>query len=102
MTWQTGLGQISRTNFSLNGRLENSSDTNFRAINDKWPALAYALDLGSITQTSNTVVFGIGLIRDPVVSYRVANTTQHLGHLWHSRWNNIGSAVGVRFKQFSH
>jgi len=98
MTWQTGLGQISRTNFSLNGKLENSSDTNFRAINVSWPALAFALDLGSITQTSNTLVFGIGLIRNPVVSYRIANTTQHLSHLWYSRWGNVGSAVGVCYK----
>src|SRR5258705_2468751 len=55
--------------------------------------MAYALDLGNITQTSNTLVFGVGLFRNPVVSYRTAGITKSLSHLWYSRWSNIGSAV---------
>lgn len=86
-----------RGNFTLQGKLDNTSDTNFRAINNNWPVLAYALDLGNITKTSNTLVFGIGLTRDPVVSYRNTKTTQDLSHLWYSRWSNLGSAVSFLF-----
>jgi len=99
MTWQTSAIGTSRGNFSLHGKLENTSDTNFRAINNQWPVLAYALDLGNITKTSNTLVVGIGLIRDPVVSYRTAKTTQSLSHLWYSRWGDIGTAVSIRFEE---
>jgi hypothetical protein len=95
MTWQTSAIGTSRGNFSSNGKLENTSDTNFRAINNQWPVVAYALDLGNITKTSNTLVVGIGLIRDPVVSYRTAKTTQSLRHLWYSKWSNLGSAVST-------
>lgn len=95
MTWQTCFAATSRTNFSLHGKLENTSDTNFRAIGDLWPVLAYALDLGNITETANTLVFGIGLIRDPVLSYRIAEKTENLSHLWYSRWSDIGSAASV-------
>jgi len=98
MTWQTAFRETARINFNLNGRLDNTSDTDFRTIG-QWPVLAYALDLGNITEPSKSLVFGIGLIRDPVVSYRTAETPQHLSHLWQSRWSNIGSAVGARFKQ---
>lgn len=95
MTWQTSAITISRGNFSLNGKLDNTSDTNFRTISAQWPGLAYALDLGNITRTSSTLVVGMGLIRDPVVSYRTVKTTQSLSHLWYSRWDDIGSAVSV-------
>jgi len=102
MTWQTSFSEISRGNFNLDGKLDNTSDTNFRrSDNLDWPVLAYALDLGNITQTSESLVFGIGLIRDPVVSYRTATTTKPLSHLWYSRWNNMGSAVSVLHKQVS-
>ena len=105
MTWQTGLSEISLGNFTVHGRLENRSDTNFSIspyfIGD-YPGLAFCLDLGNITKTANTLVFGIGLIRDPVVSYRTATTTHRPSHLWYSRWNNIGSAVSLCFKQISH
>jgi len=96
MTWQTGFSEISRGNFSLNGKLDNTSDTNFHRSDN-----LDALDLGNITQTSKSLVFGIGLIRDPVVSYRTATTTKPLSHLWYSRWNNMGSAVSVLHKQVS-
>ena len=92
MTWQTTFRETARLNFNMNGRLDNTSDTDFRTIG-QYPVLAYALDLGNITQTSNPLVFAIGLVRDPVVSYRTAETTQHLSHLWQSRWSSIGSAV---------
>jgi hypothetical protein len=95
MTWQTTSVIIARGNFPLYGTLENRSDTNFRAINNEYPVLAYTLDFGNITKTSNTLVFGIGFIRDPVVSYRTAKTTQSLRHLWYSRWDDIGSAVST-------
>jgi len=101
MTWQTGFSEISRGNFNLDGKLDNTSDTNFRrSDNVDWPVLAYALDLGNTTKTANTLVFGIGLIRDPVVSYRTEATTHRPSHLWYSRWNNTGAAVSC-FKQLS-
>lgn len=94
MTWQTCSSVLCRANFALHGKLDNSSDTDFRAISDNWPVLAFALDLGStITRSSNTLVFGIGLIRNPVVSYRTVQTTQSLSHLWYSKWSDVGSAV---------
>src|SRR5258708_36537242 len=101
MTWQNCSAGISPGNFSLHGKLDNTSDTNFRIIGSQWPVLAYALDLGSITRTSNTLVVGFGLIRDPVVSYRTTKTTQSLSHLWYSRWDDVGPAVSVRFEWLS-
>ena len=75
---QTCSSVLCRADFAL--QVDTSSDTDFRAISDNWPVLAFALDLGSITRSSNTLVFGIGLIRDPVVSYRTVQMTEGLSH----------------------
>ena len=93
MTWQTCHGGTSRSNFTSRGKLDNSSDTNFRALWNLGPVQAFALDLGNIRRTSNPLVFGLGLIRDPVLSYLTGSSMQNLSHLWYSKWDNIGSAV---------
>src|SRR6266571_42531 len=68
LTWQIASQNI-RTDFITTGNLANTIDTNFRAINDDWPVSAFALDFGNITQTRTPLVFAMGLVRDPVVTY---------------------------------
>jgi hypothetical protein len=56
-----------RTAFVTKGVLGNSQDTQFRAINDRWPVFAFARDIGAITDSSkNPVVFAVGHVRDPL------------------------------------
>lgn len=71
-TYQTGQDIIVRAQFINNGVLANTFDTNFRAISDNWPVFAFAQDLGTVSGTSDTVVFAIGHVRDPAVEYIIA------------------------------
>jgi len=90
---------VCRNNFTEVGKLGNISDTNFRAINDNLPVMAFALDLGNITQSENPLVFAMGLFMDPAIYYLPcrASTTEvmHMAHrsLWQCRWGNIWEAV---------
>ncbi|KAG6821602.1 hypothetical protein H0H93_000111 [Arthromyces matolae] len=52
----------STPNFLDNGRLPNTQDTSFRAIEDGWPVFGIAHDLGVISETSPPVVYSIGHI----------------------------------------
>jgi len=45
-----------RTNFFTAGNLTNTTDPNFRAINNSWPVSAFALDFGNIIQTTTPLV----------------------------------------------
>ena len=68
MTWQVGEAGVLRALFQTNGAMNNSADTQFRAISDRWPVFAYAHDLGTVGTTKSTpVVYAIGLVRDPLV-----------------------------------
>jgi hypothetical protein len=97
MTWKIDNYGPTRDNFTSFGQLDNKSDTNYRAISNGSPAFAFALDLGTVTQTLNSLVFGIGLVRDPVLEYQSGTTNQSLKHLWSTRWSGVGAAVGIQF-----
>ncbi|KAF5344089.1 hypothetical protein D9758_008834 [Tetrapyrgos nigripes] len=74
LTYQTGSDVDVRATFINQGKLNNTQDTNFRAIQDNWPVFAYAHDLGTVTSAStNPVVIAVGHVRDPVVHYIVEN-----------------------------
>ena len=94
-TWQTGEDTVIRAQFINNGTLLNTQDTNFRAINDKWPCYGFAHDLGNITDAS-TAVFVIGQARDPVVNYITSGgSMQARGALYLSQYSSINDAVRV-------
>ncbi|KAJ7682669.1 DUF1793-domain-containing protein [Mycena polygramma] len=70
-TYQTGADVTVRAQFINNGKLPNTVDTGFRAINNNWPVFGLAHDLGNVTGTTVTtpVVFSVGHIRDPAIQY---------------------------------
>ena len=57
-----------RAQFVNNGKLTNTSDANFRAIQDDWPVFALCADLGQLGSAARTVPLSIGLARTPAVS----------------------------------
>jgi len=69
VTYQIGADGAVRAAAVNNGRLDNSVDTQFRAINDRWPVFAFNIDLGSVTRQTDDVVLSIGHVREPAVSY---------------------------------
>jgi len=93
LTWQIASQNI-RTDFITTGNLANTIDTNFRAINDDWPVSAFALNFGNITRTTTPLVFAMGLVRDPVVTYQTGQLEPR-SQLWRKKWRNIGSAVST-------
>lgn len=72
-TYQTGADVTVRAQFINNGRLANTQDNSFRAIQDNWPVFGFAHDLGSVTGATSPVLFSVGHIRDPAIKYIIAN-----------------------------
>jgi len=97
LTWQSCYSEVCRDNFAEVGRLENTTDTNSRTINDTLPVMAFALDMGNITQSENHLVFAIGLFRTTIIWYDPTGggypSTYEQIPLWRNRWSNIWDAV---------
>ncbi|KAG8722947.1 hypothetical protein FRC09_005472 [Ceratobasidium sp. 395] len=90
LTYATGQDTVVRAQFVSNGNLGNSQDNAFRAISDRWPVFAFARDIGSTADSSgNPVVFAIGHVRDPLVTYiTTGNVMQERHPYWLSKYAN--------------
>src|SRR5450755_3003931 len=70
LTYQSGQDIVVRAQFVSNGKLADTSDTNYRAIGNNWPVFAFCADLGQLGGAAQTVPLSIGLVRTPAVSYQ--------------------------------
>ncbi|KAG8693682.1 hypothetical protein FRC09_010360, partial [Ceratobasidium sp. 395] len=88
LTYATGEDAVVRAAFIKQGALGNSQDTQYRAINDRWPVFAFARDIGSTTNSAaSPVVFAVGHVRDPLVQYIVAGNKLEERHpYWLSKY----------------
>ncbi|KAF8917882.1 hypothetical protein CPB85DRAFT_1558569, partial [Mucidula mucida] len=92
-TYQTGADVAVRAQFINNGSLPNTQDTSFRAISDAWPVFALSQNLGSVTGSTEPVVFAIGHIRDPAISYIVENNGRQDRSLYF--WSEFSSPAAL-------
>jgi len=87
VTWQIGQDTVVRAASAGQGVLGNVSDTaQPRAINDRWPVLAFNRDLGTIPAggTSTPFTLSIGHVRTPAVRYLGAELRPWWTHYWAS------------------
>lgn len=95
MTYEVGPDTILRPGFIATGVLNNTVDTQFRAIDSMWPVFAFAHDLGTVA-TSKTVpvVYTIGHVRDPLVQFlNVPNANSLRGAYYLTRYSSITDMV---------
>ncbi len=106
-----------RSRFSTSGTLTNIINSDFRAIQEQvvqpcslsltnlgfvlhstFNVFAISVDLGNIVSTSEPVVWGIGMTRDPAVAYTAADGTGELrSPYWRSQFDNVQDAVSLIF-----
>lgn len=79
--------------FKNDGKLTNSKDTNFRAIQDSWPAFGYAVELGKVGSNSTSTLFSIGLCQEDAIQFLGANGLTNLPSLWRSYFADEVAAV---------
>jgi hypothetical protein len=83
LTWQIGQDQVVRQAAASTGKLAGTVDPDQpRAINDRWPVLAFNCDLGAVTTATKPFTVSIGHVRNPALSYLGAD----LAPLWTSYW----------------
>lgn len=95
MTYQIGEDTVVRPEFITTGALNNTVDSQFRAISDMWPVFAFAHDLGTISATKSTpIVYAIGHVRDPLVHLlKTPNINGIHGAYYHTGYSSISNMV---------
>ncbi|TBU23523.1 hypothetical protein BD311DRAFT_781613 [Dichomitus squalens] len=100
-TYQTGQDAVVRAQFVNNGILNNTLDTDFRGISDRWPVFAFAHDFGAVTTATAPVVYSVGHARDPAIQYIVINNgrQEQSSYFW-SRFSAMTDAIETFLKDY--
>ncbi|KAF9790927.1 hypothetical protein BJ322DRAFT_417052 [Thelephora terrestris] len=102
MTYQVGEGGGVRTSFLTNGTLNNTADTQFRAIDDEWPIFAFAHDLGVVvTMNTTSVVYTIGYVRDVLAQLlNIPDVNSLRGPYYITRYPDVTDMVAALLDDF--
>ncbi|KAJ7590784.1 hypothetical protein C8J56DRAFT_933888 [Mycena floridula] len=101
-TYQTGADVATRAQFINNGALTNAQDTNFRAISNNWPVFAYSRNLGTVTSATAPTIFSVGHVRDPLVSYIIANNgRQNRSAYFWSTYPTVSALISAFLNRYS-
>lgn len=95
LTYQSGADVLVRGNFASTGKLPNTQDTNYRAINNNWPVFGFANSLGSLGSTSINVHYSLGLYQMQAITFNGASGVVSLPSLWTSYYPDEVAAVSI-------
>ncbi|KAF9259183.1 DUF1793-domain-containing protein [Marasmius fiardii PR-910] len=93
VSWQSGGHYSLRGWFLSQGSLNNTKDSSFRNIDDNFPVFAYAHDLGSVTSSVSSIVWAIGLVRNPSIRQTVGGGSLDLPPYWTTRYNSANDGI---------
>ncbi|KAF2091372.1 glutaminase GtaA [Saccharata proteae CBS 121410] len=100
LTYQSGADNTVRGQFEDNGVLPNSQDSDYRAINDDYPVFGFAKDLGSLSSSSVSTLFTIGLCQEDAVQFDGASGVVPLKSLWTSYFSSDIDALSFFHKDY--
>ncbi|KAL7814434.1 glutaminase GtaA [Trichoderma gracile] len=86
VTYQIGQDTAVRGQFLSNGTLTGHIDTDYRAVNDRWPVFAFARDLGAVGRSgSASTLFTIGVAQEKAILFQGrGDSPQEVPSLWTS------------------
>ena len=115
MSWQTCVDVVCRTEFAANGTLNNNANNmTSRPINEyvcqieshsqlkngkpaysHWPVFPISVNLGNVDSSTEPIVWVVGFVRDPSISYTTDNQIAHLRPYYTTQYSAVESAVCV-------
>jgi hypothetical protein len=90
VTYQSGGSTTVRTDFVKAGRLADSVDPKFRAIDDNWPVFGLARDLGRVGKGQHSTYFSLGHFEK---TWGLKYLNENLPPFWQSNWDSWQTMV---------
>ncbi|KAL0578373.1 hypothetical protein V5O48_003625 [Marasmius crinis-equi] len=101
VTWQTGGHYALRGWFLTQGSLNNTKDPTFRNVNDNYPVLAFAHDVGTVTGPAS-VVYAIGFSRNPVIKQTSGSGSFDLPPYWTTKYKTVDEGLQAFLGDFDN
>jgi hypothetical protein len=100
VTYQSGAHTDVRGQFVNNGRLPNSDDNKYRAINDNFPVFGFARELGAVSRNVETI-FTINLLQQNSVQFATGvGQVEAMPAYWRTQAPNELSAVATMYYDY--
>ncbi|KAK0196527.1 hypothetical protein F5146DRAFT_1129307 [Armillaria mellea] len=96
-TYGTANDTFLRDEFKTNGILNYNVSVDYRAILDHFVMLGHAFNLHNITKTTSSVVWAIGLVRDPVINFDTIGNRS--SYFW-TAYNTVNDAIDFFLSDF--
>ncbi|KAH9914014.1 uncharacterized protein B0H18DRAFT_887524 [Fomitopsis serialis] len=102
ITWQTCEQNACRGGFVDTGRVNpNDNNSTFRDIDDDWPVFPISVDLGSVASLDSPVVWTVGYVRDPSISYTLSGNTVSLRPYYTTQYPTTEDALEFFVSDFN-
>ncbi|KAL7901531.1 hypothetical protein HDV63DRAFT_410931 [Trichoderma sp. SZMC 28014] len=103
VTYKIGQDTVVRGQFLANGTLDNTIDTKYRAVNDRWPVFAFARDLGAVGRSgSASTLFTIGIAQQDAILFQgQGSSAEQVPSLWTSYFDE-SELVPFFYKDYSY
>lgn len=101
VTYQSGGHTTVRQQYVENGSLQDSNDTNFRAIDNDFPVFGFSKDLGSVGTKSVETWFTINLLQRNSVQFNSGGGLQPVPAFWTNTHADELSAIAAFYDDYS-
>jgi len=101
LTHQSGADVDVRGQFLANGYLADTTDTDYRAIDDDYPVFGFAVNLGMVNTKASSTLFQLSLHQNYCVRFENTNGNETVPCLWTSYFDSDTAAVGTVYKLFA-
>ena len=105
---ESGTSAILRQRFSRTGTLQDANDNDFRGIMDDEPVFAFAKSFSlnasssSNESSSESIMFTIAHIQDPVAQFASARGLTMMRPLWSSWFSSVESLLAFHFLDYDN
>nr|VWO99943.1 Hypoxanthine-guanine phosphoribosyltransferase [Ganoderma boninense] len=94
ISWQIDLAATARDGFQTNGKLTNTEWTSFATIQPNFSVFAFAVDLGTIQSTASPVIWSVGYVRNPSITYTTpGGAVQQRKPYYMTQYNSVEDVI---------
>ncbi|KAL1297628.1 hypothetical protein AAFC00_006185 [Neodothiora populina] len=103
MTYSSGAPDtVAREAFVANGTLDDTEDTNYRAISDDYPVFAFSIDYGSVDSAGQSTLFTIALAQEEAIQFKSSDDPPEvLSPLWTDTFSDELAMLSFFYGDFS-
>jgi hypothetical protein len=93
LTHKSGADGDVRSQFITTGKLDNTADSSFRSINDRYPVFGFSNNLGRVGSVQKSSLFTVFLAQDESAQFNTGSGLKGVPSYWREQYANNEDAL---------